>query len=137
MRGRLANGDAVENCSARPINFVDPLAEPIAVVDDIEREVGPHVVRVIQHPTGLQTVDFAFDRESRRVKHRDGSGLEDTASVPLISHPLELSLDPDRANARYLRSPLWRGRENVPLGTLVSVGGSDRSDNRENGGSRK
>src|SRR5262245_60592984 len=110
MRGRLANGDAVENCSARPINLVDPLAEPVAVVDDIEREVGPHVVRVIPHPARLQAVDFAFNRESRRVNYRDGSGLEDAAPVPLISHALELSIDPDLAHARYFRSPLCRRR---------------------------
>src|SRR6476619_497854 len=106
MSGRLANGGAVEDSSARPVNFVNPLAEPVAVVDNIKREVGPHVVGVIPHSTRLQAVDFALDRESRCVEHCDSSGLENTAPVPLISYPLELSIDPDLAHARYGRSPL-------------------------------
>ena len=82
MRGCLADGDAVENGSTRPVNLVDPLAEPVAVVDDIEREVGPHVVRIIPHPARLQAVDFALEGESRSVEHRDGSWLKDASSCP-------------------------------------------------------
>src|SRR5678815_395075 len=106
MRGRFANGDAVENGSTRPVNLVDPLAEPVAVVDNIEREVGPHVVRIIPHPARLQAVDFALEGESRCVEHSDCSWLEDTGPVPLVSYPLELSIDPDLAHARDARSPL-------------------------------
>src|SRR5215211_5616198 len=137
MRGCLADSDAVKNGSARPINLVDPLAEPVAVVDDVEREVGPHVVRIIPHPARLQAIDFALEAESRCVEHRDGSWFEDTAPVPLISYPLELSIDPDLAHARDGGSPLCCCRQNVPLGTLVGVSGSDGCDNREHGGGRE
>ena len=103
MGGRLANGDAVEDRSTRPINLVNPLAEPVAVVNDIEREVRPHVVRVIPHPARLHSVDFTLDGEGGCVEHRDCSRLEDAARIPLVSYPLELSVDPDLAHAGYGR----------------------------------
>src|SRR4029453_13735987 len=106
MRGRLADGDAVKNSSTRPINLVDPLAEPVAVVDHIEREVGPHVVRIIPHPARLQAVDFALEVESRCIEHCDGSWFEATGPFPLVSYSLELSIDPDLPHARDGRSPL-------------------------------
>jgi hypothetical protein len=101
MRGCLANGNAVEDGSAGSVNLVDPFAEPVAVVDDIESEVGPHVVWVIPHPTRLHAVDFALDRESCCVEHGDCSGLKDAAPIPLVCYPLELSIQPDLADAGY------------------------------------
>src|SRR5262245_9699574 len=106
MRGRLANSDAVKDRSTWPIDLVNPLAEPVAVVDNIERKVRPHVVRVIPHSARLNAVYFALDSESRCVEHRDCSGLEHAAPVPLVSYSLELGVDPDLAHARYPRSHL-------------------------------
>src|SRR4029453_10108643 len=69
MGRRLAHCDAVKDGSTRPVNLVDPLAKPVAVVDDIKREVGPHVMRVIPHAARLHAVDFALDGESCCVEH--------------------------------------------------------------------
>src|SRR5436309_15443815 len=99
MCGCLADCDAVKDGSAGSVDLVNPLAEPVAVVNDIEREVRPHVVRVIPHPARLHAVDFALDSESRCVEHRDCSGLEDAAPIRLVSYSLELGVDPDLAHA--------------------------------------
>ena len=103
MCGCLADCDAVKDGSAGSVDLVDPLAEPVAVVDNIEREVRPHVVRVIPHPARLHSVDFTLDGEGGCVEHRDCSRLEDAARIPLVSYPLELSVDPDLAHAGYGR----------------------------------
>jgi hypothetical protein len=137
MGRRLADCDAVEDGSAGPVNLVDPLAEPVAVVDDIKREVGPHVVWVIPHTARLHSVDFALDRESCCVEHGDCSGLKDTAPIPLVSYTLELSIHPDLAHAWYRRPSLRSRIQNIPLGTLVGIGGSDCCENRKHSGRRE
>jgi hypothetical protein len=97
MGRRLADCDGVEDGSAGPVNLVDPLAKPVAVADDIEREVGPHVVRVIPHAARLHPIDFALEGERCCVEHGDRCGLEDAAPIPLVSYPLELGIYPHLA----------------------------------------
>src|SRR5262245_31271807 len=68
---RLTNGRTRENGSCQTIDLVNPLSEPVAIVNGIESEVGPHVMRVVPHSTGLPTVNLSFDPEGSCVNDRD------------------------------------------------------------------
>src|SRR4029450_76342 len=59
----LSYSYAIQDGAPCAVNFIDPLTEPVAIVNRVEGEVGPHVMGVVPHPACLASVDLALDPE--------------------------------------------------------------------------
>src|SRR5262249_30979692 len=128
MSWRLTDRRAGKNASSHAINLVNPLSEPVAIVDGIEGEVGPHIMRVVPHSPGLPPIDLALDIEGCCVHDRDCPGLENATYVPLIGDPFELRVDPHLAHAGDRGSYLGRCVKDLHFLALISISRRDRRD---------
>ena len=73
---RFSYCDAIQDLAVCPIDLVNPLTKPVAIVNRAESKVRPHVMRVIPHPVGAFAIDLSLDPECRRVYHRDRARLD-------------------------------------------------------------
>src|SRR5262249_13335637 len=96
----LSYSYTVQDAAPCAIDLIDPLTEPVAIVNRIESEVSPHIMGVVPHPARLPAVDLSLDSKGRRINYRDRSRLKRSIDVPLVGNPLKLRVDPYLAHTR-------------------------------------
>src|SRR5262249_17299195 len=87
-------GYAVQDGASCAVDLIDPLTEPVAIINRVESEVRPHVMGVVPHPARPPAIDLSLDSEGRRIDYRDGSRLKRSIDVPLVGNALKLRVDP-------------------------------------------
>ena len=103
---RKTDLNTIENDSRRSVDLVDPFTEPVAVVNDVELEVGPHIVRVVPLIHAL-TIDLALYGEGctigvANIENRNHSRL----ALPVDA--FELAVNPDLSDTSNGRQDIVR-----------------------------